>query len=445
MIGPHGRGHRWRRRRAGPLLAAFVVLVAALPVRAAAQQPLTLDQAIELARKNSLIIKSAGTGVQLAEAARSENQTSFYPRIGVRAGASYAPSDPTFGYDPAISDGGEVHAQVGVDHTLYDGGVRSLRDDQLAVDLDRSRFDRKLAERDIFHEVRSGFIRLLRDRDEVDLRRESLRRLENYLNFVRQLAGAGTVPASDVLSARTELATGEDEYRKAGERYAEDRVAFSEMLGLEIDSAVAVVGSLEDLLPPGTGSPPAQGDTGSTALDLRLAQTEISRDSIGIEIAGRELYPKVSVFGDLGLLSSGENLRLPADERYRGLGYLVGLSLELPLVDWGAVDSRVLQRRLEVEQLRDRADFLRRSIASLRKRNLIATESAAGRLASLRGGVSAANDHLLLVRSMYAGGGTRSLEVFNAERLVVETGLSVLDVLAEIQQLRADLIKLDTQ
>jgi hypothetical protein len=46
---------------------------------------------------------------------------------------------------------------------------------------------------------------------------------------------------------------------------------------------------------------------------------------------------------------------------------------------------------------------------------------------------------------MYAGGGTRSLEVFNAERLVVETGLSVLDVLAEIQQLRADLIKLDTQ
>jgi len=43
------------------------------------------------------------------------------------------------GYDPALSNGGQISGQVIVQQSLYDGGIRGLKSDQLSLDIDRLR------------------------------------------------------------------------------------------------------------------------------------------------------------------------------------------------------------------------------------------------------------------------------------------------------------------
>ena len=77
-----------------------------------------------------------------------------------------------------------------------------------------------------------------------------------------------------------------------------------------------------------------------------------------------ENYPTVSLIGDAGLLTSGDNLRLPQDERAPMVGFSVRRSPEIPLVNWGATDLRMQQKQLDADNLRLQSELLQRSIAA---------------------------------------------------------------------------------
>ena len=113
-----------------------LVLVAAVVFgNAQSQTALTLDQCLAIARERSPRLRGVRNAVRATELSHSELLTTKLPQLRLEAAPIYAPFSTRFGYDPALSNGGQIVGQVILQQSLYDAGLRSLKSDQVQLEL----------------------------------------------------------------------------------------------------------------------------------------------------------------------------------------------------------------------------------------------------------------------------------------------------------------------
>ena len=417
-------------------------LLATVTSLALSQSTLTLEQCLQLARSNSPALRAADDAVRAAELSRSELTTTALPQLKGQLNGSYAPVPPPFGYDPVISNGGQIAGQIMFQQSLYDGGARGVKADQLQIDSERSIRERRRTERDLTFAVSQTFIEVLRAQREVELQQQSVDQLTAYLGLVQRLFNGGNVSYTDVLKTEVQLSTATLELQKARESVRIGRFSLSEIIGMEVDTSVTIAGSLEN---PSDSTSTMPEDTLAGNLDLSIASLIVDRGALEVELAKRERFPDISFTGDAGYLSSIENLRLPSSERVSALGYSLGVGIEVPIFNWGATGLRVEQRELELDAQRQQMELLRRSLSSEFRKTRLGLTNAKSRLQTIRANVAKAEDNFLLTRSKYAGGATLSLEVLSAQQLLTEAKLSELETLSTIRILSAKLKQLGGQ
>jgi outer membrane protein TolC len=160
---------------------------------------------------------------------------------------------------------------------------------------------------------------------------------------------------------------------------------------------------------------------------------EIHRSLLEVDLAGHESRPTVSLLADAGLLTSGDNLRLPNDERDPIVGFSVGVAVEIPLFNWGATDLRIQQKQIAAENLQLENEQLRRVVDAQARRLQSQLTNASRRLEATRRTISIAEDNFLLTKSKFASGATLSLEVLSAQQMLTEGKLTETQALADIQ------------
>jgi outer membrane protein TolC len=424
-----------------PRLVASAILSAGIVTTVSSQTGLTLEQCLQLAREHSPALRAANDAVQASELSRSELSTGSLPQLKGTLGGSYAPLPPSFGYDPVISNGGEIAGQIILQQSLYDGGMRSVRFDQNRLDHDRLEMERRRVERDLMSGVEQSFVELLRARRETGLQQQSVNQLTAYDGLVQRLFNGGGATYTDVLKTEVQLSNATLALQKAREAELTAQISLAELIGASIDSSVSVMGSLEtserDSMP--------TGESLTHNVDLTIAGLGIERGLLDVELAKRERLPEISFAGDAGYLSSIENLRLPSSERVSALGYSIGVGIDIPILNWGATGLRIEQRELEVDAQRQQVEILRRSISSDFQKTRLALANARNRLQTVRSNVTKAEDNYLLTRSQYAGGGTSSFEVLAAQQLLTEAKLAELETLASIRVLEAKMVQLTSE
>ena len=425
---------RLRITRAGTSL----LVLFALQMIASAQTFLTLEQCLELSRNNSPALRAASSAIRSSELARDELSSTSYPQVKAIANGSYARLPPPWGYDPALSNGGQVAGQVVVQQSLYDGGIRGVKAEQLGYDADRFAKERIKIIRDLTFSIKQSFIEALRAQQEIRLQQQSVDQLSDYLGLVKRLYNGGSAGYTDVLKTEIQLSTVTVALQKADESLAIARLTLSEFVGSQIDSTVTLRGSLDSL--GGGYEVKAPDSTGN--LDIEIAEFGIRKTMLEIELARRERLPAVTVTADAGYLSSVENLKLPKDQRINALGYSVGLGIDIPIFNWGGTGLRIQQRELESEGLRFQTELLRRSVRSDFEKTRLQLRKSKERLISIRSNISKAEQNYLLTKSKFAGGVTLSLEVLAAQQLLTDSKLSELQTLADIQLQTAKLERL---
>jgi outer membrane protein TolC len=388
-------------------------------------------------------MRSAANNIRSAALSHDELMTSKLPQIRLNATSIFAPSSHSFGYDPVLSNIGELAGQFMVQQSLYDGGIRTLRSDQINVDLERTEKERRLADRDLTFTVKQAFVEVLRSEREMHLQSESVLQLHDYLEIVRQLARGGNASSTDVLKTELQLSNAGLAFQKASETFASAKYSLAEVLGGSIDTSFAVTGDLDDTLnAPRSPSQLSLVIDPASNLELSIASLNIRRTMMDVELTRHESFPTVSFVGDAGVMMSGENLRLPSDERQSFIGFSVGIVVEIPLLNWGATDFRIQQRQLATENLRLDSESMQRSLMSELKKAQLQLSKLRERLHSLRANRKSAEDIYALTKSKFVGGGTLSLEVLAAQQLLTETKLAELQSSADIQVLTAKIEQL---
>ncbi len=408
------------------------------------QVPWDLARCIAVARERSPYLQIARNMARRTALSQTENSAAGLPQVKAVASTVFAPWSKGAGYDPALSNGGQLAAQVSIQQSLFDGGIRSLRADQLRLEADQRDLEYRRAERDLIFTVRQAYVETLRAQNAVELEKSNVRDLTDYRDLVKRLVAAGSAGNTDLLKTELDLANARIALQTANDAALTAGVTLGEIMGLGADSTVQAVGTLDSLL-----APASDEFTGAAAfrpnLDLTLAGIEYDKSLFDVSMAHRERYPAVSLFGDAGLLTSGDNLRLPAPERSPMFGFSLGLSFELPLVTWGGAGAREEEMAVASENLRLATQGLRRSMTAEIRRVRLQLRGALARRDASEDMIRTASDNLLLTRSRYAVGGVLALEVLSAQQQLRDIRRAALQARADIQSLRARIDQLETE
>lgn len=313
-------------------------------------EPLTIDQAADLAERNAFAVRVAATRVERSRqevaAARGQlgpqvNLGATYTRFDQGVSTSFGPGSPPVTVQPI--DSTVVTANVGLPIDIA-GTIRaSVRAAEASLRAQRETF---AAERNSIRlEARRTFLQVLRTRALVGVQEQSVRDAEEQLRIQRLRFEAGTVARIDVVRAETQLQQAQADLIAARQGAQLSEQVFNNVLARPIDTPVVLQDVTE--LPPVTATPQdlsayAQQNRPEVRA-LRNTQDALANVRRATE-AG--LSPSLSVgvnyqrnVGDVGFNSRREST--------------VGtIQLNLPVFDSGVTRARVRAARQDEEQVR---------------------------------------------------------------------------------------------
>ena len=408
---------------------------------------MTLAEALRLADANSPQLLEAKLLSRIPDLEKDEIQTGAKPQLGYKGNVMYAPLTTWFGYDPALTNEGQIGAQVTLDQSLYDGGARDIKLRANALEHERAIISTLRTQKDVALAVTQAFSVLYRSELEVALDTGSLTELRGYGDLVEKLhAGAGT-GTTDLLKVRIQVAQEEATLRSAEDDRAIASETLAELTGLGptteiralvlddslIDQARRLLRTERDSL--GIVSIGKSPDIRLAELDLKTAETEVA-------LSEAERKPTVSLNADAGLLNSFQNLQLPASERSPFWGASVGVTITGPLLDWGANKLQTEQKQLQHDALNYELQLKERGERADRARAMYTLQHSLERLDSLQETLQLAQNVYLLTRARYAGAQAAAFDVIDAHRQSLDLKRARFQLLNDIAQAIATLERL---
>ncbi len=389
------------KRIIAELVTVIFVFVAS---RAQAQVKLiSLSDYLTAALKENPLVGSAAQQAASAGYSSEAIRKGYYPQIGVGSHLIVPP-----GYDPAITNGGEVGAQVIGSYTIYDGGARSLEIRKGGTQVEQGAVNQSQVRADIIYSVSSAYVAAVREKRELNVAEQEFRSLSDYLRLVNQLHASGLGSETDVLKTTVDLNNAGIDINSRKVSYTNALIVLAQASGLPTSEVSNV----------DTVMPSISFDTKFNAarnVDLASQELVLEQAKLDARIAAARLRPTVSVNADAGALAS-----LPTIENGLAnvIGAEVGISVSVPVFTFGSLQdsyhaaeasakSIALQNEYSRSVLERQFDYTRNDIAK-----------ADSQITALKENLVVAEHNMLLSKAQYAGGTGLSLEVLNAIQMV---------------------------
>ncbi len=419
------------------MIIPFLVLLLS-GFAAATPDSLSLEDCLALARESNPRSRLSANSILGWDLSRQELKARNRPQVKFKGIFEYAPVGKYYGYDPGLTNGGQLGSQIAVEQTVYDGGITGIKSRQADLGWSRSNHEQKLAGLDLEYDVTQAFTEVLRLQEDSALKQTGLARLREYSGLVERMHAGGQAGYTDLLKTRIHVSESESAAKLTNADLESAKYALAELIGLEPSASIQVKGELD------APFDPMPLDTTVNA-DWKIAELETQIADLDVAAARSEWKPTLSVAADIGLLTSIDNLKAAPQDRANMLGASVGMHLDMPIFSWGLAKTHLLQSRLAVENARWQWRAHRRELLFGYRKALMQWEAARDHLSGLRADLTAAKDNFDLTKAKYAGGSGLASEVLDAHQLWVETQASLLQARADLRNLGARLKRLEAR
>ena len=430
-------------RRASALLAGTMLVALALPGMAAPVE-LTLDEAIDMALKTNPAIKMSESDLEKAEWSIKAAKAGKAPSVTLShnssrsksaAGtATYFSDANGFFKEPYPSAIASRYANsANLTLPLYTGG-------KLEGNIEKAEIGRKAADygleesrQQIKLDATTGYYSILQTRNLVKLSEESVSQLDAHLKNVEAQYGAGTVAKSDVLRSEVEKASAEQSLIKAKNSYELAVSSFNNVIGLPLDSEIAVK---EDLQYAAYGQ--SLEDCIKVALANRpdLAQANAAVDSAKADIKVAKSGSKLAVAA-----TASENW---SDDEFPGTDnntWAIGVSASYNLFDAGLTRSQVKGAESSLnkagEQLRQAKDAAQLEV----RQAYLNMKEAEKRIDTSKVAVTKAEEDFKIAQVRYSAGVGTNLDVIDSQVALTSAKTDYVQALYDYNTSRAKLDK----
>jgi cobalt-zinc-cadmium efflux system outer membrane protein len=241
---------------------------------------------------------------------------------------------------PADAGGQEFdNYEVRLSQEFEIAGQRGLRVDAAEKNLEKVSFEIKDRERVLVADVKDAFATALAAKSKRSLAEETAKLQEELYEFAEIKFKAGDVAALEMNLASVELGKAKRDLLLASREYREHLLALQGLLGMKLDEAF----ELEGTLPASAPATPDKSALKQLAIsrrpDIQAAAADVAGSASAVRLAARETFPNLTLSGFY-----------EKDERANISGMM--LSVPLPLFNRNQAERKEAQARSKQSMIR---------------------------------------------------------------------------------------------
>src|SRR5882724_922334 len=345
------------------LLAAglLVAAPAAAQPAAPADAPLTLQAVLDQARVNSQQFRSAQLASNLAAEDKKQARAALLPSVSGFSQYIYTQPNGTPSGVWVPNDGPRIYAMWLNVH----GDVFSLqkwseyRAAAAAEAVARARAD--VASRGLVATIVQNYYGLVAAQRKLASAQQGLREAQQFLDITRRQESGGEVAHSDVIKAQIQVAQRTREAQEAELALLKSRLGLSVLVFPDFRDTFSVVDDLQAMMPllPLTD---LKATAATSSPDLRVAEASVQQETLGVDIARGGVLPSVSFDYFYGI--NANEFATYDPEGHRLLGSVAQVSLNVPIWNWGAAQSKLAQARLRMNAAKADLTFAQRQLSA---------------------------------------------------------------------------------
>ncbi len=372
---------------------------------------LTLADAIARAKSNAPQFQAALTGLGLAREDRVQARAALLPSVNYSTSFIYTQPNGSASGAFIANNGAHEYISQGIAHEAL--GFGSLPDYQRAKAAHAlAKAKAEIAARGLVVTVVQAFYGLLAAQAKTQATLQVSGEAQHFLDISKKLENGGEVAHSDVIKAQIQA---NDLQRQVQEtKLAEERarLAVAVLVFPNFFQDFTLVNDLAaaPALPPLTDVQ-EMAKKNNPELGAALAGLQVADKEVSVARAGH--LPSLTVDWFYGIDAN----QFATEDRVgnRNLGYSAVATLNIPIFNWGATQSKVKQAELQRHQAQVELSAAQRQALADLQSFYSEAETARGQLDTLRESSELAAESVRLTNLRYQAGEATALEVVDAQ------------------------------
>lgn len=389
---------------------------------------LTLEQALALARKNEPTYQSVVTAAGVARETRAQTRDALLPSVNFTTSDLYTQSNGKNGVRFIANNTPHEYVSQGNVHQQLDLASWETYRSQTALAA-AAKAKAEVAARGLVVTVVQNYFAAAAAEKKLESASRTADAGEKFLELTQALEKGGEVAHSDVIKADLQ----------AQDRRRQLQEAKLGLLNARLDLAVLLFPDFNDhfeigddlhgnvALPP---QPEFESQASQANPDIRaaLALTEAAAHDVNAARAGYLPVISLDYFYGIDAPQYAVNgTAATTGARVSNLGSSAVASLNLPIWNWGATQSRVRSAELERDQAKRELSFAQRKLLAEMRSLYSEAETALNELAGLQRSAELSEESLRLTTMRYQGGEATVLEVVDAQTTFAQASAAYQD------------------
>jgi len=379
-------------------------------------QALTIDlqEALKRARANSAQFQSAVTGALLAREDRVQARAGLLPSVNYATSYIYTEGNGTPSGRFIANNGVHEYLAQGNAHEVVGlGMIADYRRTGAALALAKAKAE--IAARGLVVTVVQGYYGVIVARRMSNNAQAAADEARRFVQLSQQLEHGGEVAHSDVIKAQLQLNEREQALQNAQLAVEKAKLALGVLLFPNFTQDFTIVDDLR-LAPPLPAFSEAEQLAAHNNADIQaaIAAMRVANEEVTVARSGH--LPTLTFDYWYGIDASRFAERT---DGYQNLGYAAAATLNLPIFNWGAIQSKVKQAELQQKLARVQLSEAQRTALANLRAFWSEANTARSQLDLLRNSADLAAESLRLTNLRYEAGEAGALEVVDAQNSLI--------------------------
>ena len=381
------------------------------------RKPLTLQQALALAKQNSVQFQAALTDSKVAQQDSRQSLAALLPTATFNTSAIYTQSNGPHGVKFIANNAVHEYISQGDVHEVLDvASIAVYRRAAALAAASKARAD--IAARGLVVTVVQNYFAVSAAEQKLEAAKRTADEGQKFLQLTQDLEKGGEAAHSDVIKAELQAQDRKRQLQEAQLALLNARLNLAILVFPDFNDNFTVVDDLHAPVPLPTRDE-FEVQAAHDNPDIRAALATVKAADQEVFAARAGYLPTITLDYFYGIdapnYAINSTLPPPDNTKYSNLGSAATAALTWELWNWGTTQSRITQAELRRTQTKRELSLAQRTLLSEMRSLYAEAETALQELSGLQRSAELASDSLRLTTLRYKNGEATVLEVVDAQ------------------------------
>ncbi|HEY6348378.1 MAG TPA: TolC family protein [Candidatus Angelobacter sp.] len=379
---------------------------------------LTFQDALTLARKNNVEFNAALTDQGVAHQDKVQARAALLPSVTYNNQATYTQGNGAHANTPIFIANNSVHEYISQGNVHESLGLSNLAGYRRARALEAvARAKAEIAARGLVATVVQTYYGLIAAQRKYASTQQAAAEAQRFLDISNKLEKGGEVARADVIKAQIQSQDRQRDLREAQLAMEKSHLDLAVLLFQDFNENFNLVDDL-DLAPPLMSFEDFAKAAQAKNPDIRSSKASLQAAKADVTGAWAGYLPSLDLDYWYGIDSTHFAVRDPAG--LNNLGSSASAVVNIPIWNWGAVHSKVVQADLKRQQAQRELSFAQRKLQAEIRSAYDEADAARSELDLLKSSAELAAESLRLTTLRYQAGESTVLEVVDAQNTLTQ-------------------------